>query len=157
MGKVLFIGKSGSGKTTLCQKLNEQDIRYRKTQMVEAYQASIDTPGEYLENPRFYKALIVSAADAGVVALVSDPTSAYLAIPPGFAKIFQKPVIGIVTKILEAGVAQIERSRQELLRAKAEPVFLVDTPEGVGIEALAAYLEEHLKEKGTGVPGGGRT
>ena len=48
MKKVIFIGKTGSGKTTLCQKLDELDIKYKKTQSVEKYKNSIDTPGEFL-------------------------------------------------------------------------------------------------------------
>ncbi|MDY3919837.1 MAG: EutP/PduV family microcompartment system protein [Candidatus Limivivens sp.] len=148
MKKVLFIGKSGSGKTTLCQRLNEEAIRYRKTQMVEKYGASIDTPGEYLENPRFYKALVVTAADAGMIALVSDPTAGYQAIPPGFGKMFQKKVIGIVTKIREVPPEKIQRARQELIRALAAPVFLVDTLEGTGIEELFNFLEKELSSGG---------
>lgn len=141
MKKVIFIGKSGSGKTTLCQKLNERAIRYRKTQAVEKCGDSIDTPGEYLENRHFYHALIMSAVDAGVIALVSDPTSPYHAIPPGFGSIFGKPVIGIITKIRQADTEQIRKSEMELKRAKAEKIFLVDTPDGTGIPQLAAYLE----------------
>ena len=146
MGKVIFIGQSGSGKTTLCQKLNEQALHYRKTQAVECYGKSIDTPGEYLENRRLYHALIVTAADARIVALVSDPTSGYHAIPPGFAGMFGKKVIGIVTKIHQTDEQAVERSRRELERAQASPVFLVDTPEDAGIDALKLYLEKNMGE-----------
>ncbi|MGL5354913.1 MAG: EutP/PduV family microcompartment system protein, partial [Clostridium sp.] len=64
MKKVIFIGKTGCGKTTLCQSLDSEEIKYRKTQSVEIYNSSIDTPGEYLENRFYYKALIVTSADA---------------------------------------------------------------------------------------------
>ena len=142
MKKVIFIGQTGSGKTTLCQKLNEQTIRYRKTQAVERFAKSIDTPGEYLENPRFYSALTVTAVDADVVALVADPTRGCQPIPPGFATMFNKKVIGIVTKIRQVRAEAVEKARGELLRAKAAPVFLVDTPEGIGIKELSHYLEQ---------------
>lgn len=146
MCKVIFIGQSGSGKTTLCQKLNEEKLRYKKTQAVEYGGRSIDTPGEYLENRRFYNALIVSAADSRIVALVSDPTSAYRAIPPGFGGMFARKVIGIVTKIHKADKEAVEKARQELLQAQASPVFLVDTLQGTGIYELQKYLEESLGE-----------
>ena len=45
MSRVIFIGKTGCGKTTLCQKLNELEIKYKKTQAVELYDNAIDTPG----------------------------------------------------------------------------------------------------------------
>lgn len=142
MKKVIFIGQTGSGKTTLCQKLNQESLRYRKTQAVEWVGSVIDTPGEYLENPRFYNALTVSAVDAEVVALVSDPTASRSAMPPGFATMFGKTVIGIITKIHQVGEAAVERARQELIQAQARPIFLVDTPEDIGIRALAEFLEQ---------------
>lgn len=147
MSKVIFIGQSDSGKTTLCQKLNEKALHYKKTQAVESYGKSIDTPGEYLENRRFYNALIVTAADSAIVALVSDPTSGYRAIPPGFGSMFGKKVIGIVTKIHQADEESVEKAKQELQRAQACPIFLVDTPEGVGISELEKYLEKNMGDK----------
>ncbi len=33
MKKIIFMGKTGSGKTTLCQKLDDLELRYRKTQL----------------------------------------------------------------------------------------------------------------------------
>lgn len=145
MKKVIFIGKTGCGKTTLCQKLSEQELIYKKTQAVERYGDAIDTPGEYLENRHFYHALIMSAIDAKMVALVADPTSAYQAIPPGFASIFGKKVIGIITKSGEASEEQISKAREELLAGGASPVFCVDTPKESGIRELFEYLEKEGK------------
>lgn len=142
MKKVIFMGQSGCGKTTLCQKLSEQAIRYRKTQAVEKYGEAIDTPGEYLENRHYYKALIMSAVDARVIALVADPTAQYQAIPPSFGSIFGKKVIGIITKIHQAKPESIRRLKEVLQAAQASPIFLVDTPEGTGIRELADYLDQ---------------
>lgn len=144
MKKVIFIGQTGCGKTTLCQKLNEEAIRYRKTQAVEKYEDSIDTPGEYMENRHFYHALIMTAVDAKIIALVSDPTSQYHPIPPGFGGTFSKKVIGIVTKVNQTEPEKIHKAVEELKRAQASEIFLVDTPEGVGIPELTAYLEKEV-------------
>lgn len=144
MKKIIFLGQTGCGKTTLCQRLNGQEIRYKKTQAVELLGESIDTPGEYLENRRFTHALIMSAADAKMIALVSDPTRDYHPIPPAFAGIFSKKVIGIVTKISLAEPQQIKTSLAELKKAMAEPVFLVDTVAGTGMEELESYLEQEM-------------
>lgn len=141
MKKVIFIGQTGCGKTTLCQKLNKQELKYKKTQAVELYGTAIDTPGEYMENPRLYHALQVTAADAAVIALVSDPTRAYQAIPPAFAGVFSKKVIGIVTKLEIAEEAEITRAVRELEKANAKPIFLVDTVAGTGMDVLAEYFE----------------
>lgn len=144
MKQVIFIGQTGCGKTTLCQKLNEQRIRYKKTQAVEFYGTAIDTPGEYMENPRFYNALHMTSADARIVALISDPTRVYQAIPPAFAGSFAKKVIGIVTKIDIAKQEAVEKAVEELKRANAEPVFLVDTIAGIGMEELEEFLEREV-------------
>lgn len=142
MKKVIFIGQSGSGKTTLCQKLNQEALSYRKTQAIELYETAIDTPGEYLENRHFYKALITTAVEAKIVALVADPTSEYQAIPPGFGTIFNKKVIGIVTKRNKVKPEKLHFVEKELENANVSKIFLVDTPAGVGILELFHYLEQ---------------
>ncbi len=39
-----------AGKTTLCQYINQEDLKYHKTQTIEIINDNIiDTPGEYLE------------------------------------------------------------------------------------------------------------
>ncbi len=99
MKKVMFIGPSGSGKTTLYQRMGSFDIDYDKTQAIEFHKNVIDTPGEYLENRGYYSALQVTSVEADVVALVMDCKSRSNVFPPGFARMFTKPIIGIVTKI----------------------------------------------------------
>lgn len=143
MKKVIFIGKTGCGKTTLCQKLNECEMKYRKTQAVEKYDDSIDTPGEYLENRHFYSALIMSAVDAKVIALVADPTVDRNFIPPAFAGTFARTVIGIVTKIgLVTDEKQIRRVTAELTEAGVSKIFYVDTIEGIGVKELVEYFDD---------------
>lgn len=146
MKKIIFIGKTGSGKTTLCQKLNQCKLEYRKTQAVELYDNAIDTPGEYLENRNYYSALIMTAVDAEVIALVADPTAEENFIPPAFAGTFSKEVIGIITKIaIVKEEDKINQMKIRLQEAGAEKIFLVDTVEGIGITALFSYLEQVLQ------------
>lgn len=142
MRRILFVGQTGSGKTTLCQRLHEQELRYRKTQAVEFFPEAIDTPGEYLENRRLYPALITSAAQAQVIGLVADPTAASLFLPPSFAGSFDKPVIGIVTKIGLASQGKIQQAQRALKEAGADPIFWVDTLENVGMEKLLTWLKK---------------
>ena len=48
--RIILIGRSTAGKTTLCQRINNEELRYYKTQTVQVInQNMIDTPGEYLE------------------------------------------------------------------------------------------------------------
>ncbi len=141
MKKVIFIGKTGSGKTTLCQRLNEEELKYKKTQSIEVYNQSIDTPGEYLENRFYYKALIVTSADANLIALLYDCTSSESFIPPGFASMFAKKVIGIITKIdLAKNVDDIDRAKHNLKLAGVSKIFKVDVLSGKGMDELKKYI-----------------
>lgn len=143
MKKVIFIGKTGSGKTTLCQSIDNEELRYKKTQSVEIYNSSIDTPGEYLENRFYYKALIVTSADADLIAVVYDCTNEESYIPPGFASMFMKEVIGIITKVdlAESGL-DIERAEERLNMAGITKIFKVNTLLGTGVKELIEYIGE---------------
>lgn len=145
MDKVIFMGRTGSGKTTLCQKLNELELKYRKTQAIEIYDNAIDTPGEYLENRNYYRALIMTAVDAKLIALVADPTAYANYLPPAFAGIFAKEVIGIITKIsLVTQEEKIILLKRELLEAGVQRIFLIDTIQGIGLGELYDYLTQTL-------------
>ncbi len=143
-GKVIFMGRTGSGKTTLCQKLNDLEIKYKKTQTVELYDNAIDTPGEYMENRHFYRALIMTAVDAKLIAILADPTVKDNYIPPAFAGTFAKEIIGIVTKISLAESSDILRVEKELREAGAQRIFRVDTVEEDGILELFHYIHERI-------------
>ena len=70
--RIILIGRSTAGKTTLCQRINNEELRYYKTQTVQVInQNMIDTPGEYLERRGFRGALVVTSADADII-LMAD-------------------------------------------------------------------------------------
>lgn len=143
MKKVIFIGKTGSGKTTLCQSIDNEELKYKKTQSVEIYNSSIDTPGEYLENRFYYKALIVTSADADLIAVVYDCTNEESYIPPGFASMFMKEVIGIITKVdLAESNLDIERAEERLNMAGVTKIFKVNTLVGTGVKELIEYISK---------------
>lgn len=142
MKKIIFIGKTGSGKTTLCQKLDKMNIKYRKTQSVELYDNSIDTPGEFMENRGFYNAIITIAVDAKTIAIVYDPTQEENYIAPGFASIFCKDVIGIITKINKSTREEISLAIERLEIVGVNKIFEVDTVDGIGLDYLFEYLNK---------------
>ncbi|OOB80561.1 MAG: ethanolamine utilization protein EutP [Epulopiscium sp. Nuni2H_MBin003] len=144
--RVIFIGKTGCGKTTLCQKLDELTIKYKKTQTVEIYNNAIDTPGEFLENKQYYSAIIVSAVDAEMVAVVADPTVDENFIPPSLAGTFNKEMIGIITKrsIVKDNTLLL-KARNALEQAGSSQIFEVDTIYDVGVEDLFKYINDKLR------------
>lgn len=70
MKRLMLIGPSQCGKTSLTQGLRGEALHYKKTQAIEWSPMAIDTPGEYLENRCLYSALLTSACEADVIALV---------------------------------------------------------------------------------------
>ena len=99
MGKILLIGGIGAGKTSLKQMLMNEHVSYRKTQMLDFSQLFIDCPGEYLEIPRFYHVLIDASHQVSEIWALQDATKQRTFYPPKFAKVFNKPIIGIITKV----------------------------------------------------------
>lgn len=142
MKKIIFMGKTGCGKTTLCQRLEQLEIKYKKTQSVELYKDAIDTPGEYIENRWFYNSLFTTSADAKVVAIVYDATQAQNFIAPGFGSRFCKEVIGIITKISIATEDQIKLAHQILDTVGVDRRFEVDAIDNIGLEPLFEYLKD---------------
>lgn len=146
MRKTFLIGKSTAGKTTLIQRIEELEIKYNKTQMVDYYIHFIDTPGEYLENKKMSTSLIVASVDADVIAFLQDCTDDTSLIPPGFASIFSKTVIGIVTKIdLATDEKQIQYARQALEEAGVSRIFEVSAVENIGVDELVTFLNDDSK------------
>lgn len=141
MKTLMLIGKTSCGKTTLTQAINKENIHYKKTQTVEIIDSIIDTPGEYIENRFFYSALIVTSADSDVIAMVQDCTENVSIFPPGFASIFSKPVIGIITKTdLCCDEKRLKEAEEILLNAGVERIFKVSVVDKLGIEYLKDYL-----------------
>ena len=90
MKKIMLIGKTGCGKTSLTQAIQGDDVIYRKTQAVNYHKTIVDTPGEFMENRRFYSALMVSSIQCDMVGFVQDGTAINSIFPPQFASMFKK-------------------------------------------------------------------
>lgn len=58
------------------------------------------TPSEFLENRRFYHALIAEAARCSAVFMLQNALSSTSPYPPGFARMFNRPVVGVVPHAL---------------------------------------------------------
>lgn len=147
MKKVMFIGPIGCGKTTLTQRLQGLELNYDKTQAVAFYPEMIDTPGEYLLHRQYYSALSVTATEADVIALMQSVTDEEQLFSPGFGGIFNKPIIGIVSKSDEAiSAEQVEQHKQRLREAGAQRLFCLSAVAETGIAELSSYLKEEEDE-----------
>lgn len=143
MQKIILMGGTKAGKTTLLEVLDGKEFREidTRTQSLEFEDKAIDTPGEYIENRHYYTALISAAQDAKVIALVADATAEQYFLPPTFASIFSRPVIGIVTKI-DSDEADVEYAKEILEMAGVSRIFLTSAVTREGLDELSEYLAE---------------
>ncbi|MBW9145302.1 EutP/PduV family microcompartment system protein [Clostridium sp. CM027] len=141
MKTLMLIGKTYCGKTTLTQAINEDELHYKKTQTVEIIDGIIDTPGEYIENRSYYRALIVTSADSDVIAMIQDCTQEDSIFPPSFASIFAKPIIGIITKTdLCCDENKLKAAEEVLVSAGVERIFRISAFDKSGLENLKDYI-----------------
>ena len=141
MQRMMFIGPSQCGKTSLTQCLRGEDIQYQKTQAIVWSPATIDTPGEYLENRSLYSALLVSACEADIIALVLNADAPWSPFSPGFTTSMNRPVIGIVTKADLANMEQISLVKCWLREAGARKVLVTSAVNNIGVAELFALLQ----------------
>ncbi|WP_067516481.1 EutP/PduV family microcompartment system protein [Endozoicomonas ascidiicola] len=140
MKKMMLVGTTTAGKTTLVQALMGEELRYQKTQAMTYNKQFLDTPGEFIENRRFYSALMSSSVDYDAIAVLHDCSKRQNLIPPGFATMFNKEVIGIMTKV-DSEKANREFSRKMLTAAKVSRIFEISSYTGEGMDELKAWLE----------------
>lgn len=142
MKRFMAMGKTGSGKTSLLQRVYGHDMCYQKTQTVESFDASIDTPGEYLEQKGLYSALIVTATDCDELLLVQAADDEDSSFPPSLDVCFNRQATGVVTKMDLVGEDEaLARTAAECLKtAGAEQIFYVSAKTGAGLEALRTYM-----------------
>ncbi|MGO0060149.1 EutP/PduV family microcompartment system protein [Brevibacillus fluminis] len=146
MKRVMIIGAVGAGKSSLVRALEGDDEPARKTQTLEFHDWIIDTPGEYSENPLYYRTLMATSLEAGLLLMVQDATRDRNYFPPGFSQGFPVAPIGVVTK-MDHPDADAERARTLLHESLApdQPVFLTSAATGAGIAELRRFLLDALK------------
>ncbi|MPM84628.1 Propanediol utilization protein PduV [bioreactor metagenome] len=122
--------------------MNGIAIDYKKTQAIEVINTTIDTPGEYLENRNFYKALVVTAVESDVILFLQAANDEKYRYSPGNAQMFAVPVIGVITKIDLSTQKQIDNAVELLQLAGVEKIFFTSAITGDGVKELMDYLSE---------------
>lgn len=139
--RIMILGSGASGKTTLANHLNQIDTAPKKTPHMVYGEETLDIPGTYLESPWMHKHLIAAQQDAYCVLMLCSPQAAKRSYPPGFAKAFRVPVVGVITKS-DLGVKGFDRCRAELKSAGvAEPYYAVSLHRGNGLDGLREVID----------------
>lgn len=138
--KIIVIGAVGSGKSSLLSCLKGNGMNAKKTQALIFDSVTIDTPGEYMENPRMYSYIISAAQDVEYIIFIQDSKQKRCIYPPGFAQCFTGKTIGVITKLdSEEDSAEASKKILKTLGIKG-PIFKTSSKTGYGIEELRKYL-----------------
>ena len=138
--KIMIIGAIGAGKSSLSALINNSKDEIRKTQTLTYSDSTIDTPGEYLENPFMYRHIIAAADEADCIIFVQELDQSRCFYPPGMARSFNKPTVGVITKA-DGNIDNIPcllDNFKEL--GLEEPYFITSAKTGQGIKELKKYL-----------------
>jgi ethanolamine utilization protein EutP len=142
MKKIMIIGAVGAGKSTLIKALFGESDPAAKTQSLVYRDWLIDTPGEYSENPLYYRSLMATSHETAAVLLVQDAARDRNYFPPGFEQGFPVLTIGAVTKI-DHPKADIDRAITLLRQSLSEgQIFLTSAESSEGIQELKKRLME---------------
>ena len=139
MKKTMLIGEWRCGKSTLIRALSDPGYVPRKVLALDFYRNFVNTPSEFLENRRFYPALITASADCDILVFVQDAARSTCQMPPAFAAMFNRRVLGVISKI-DAPDANLERARKFLLNTGVREILSVSAKQGWGLDELRAAL-----------------
>ncbi len=140
--KIMLIGSSGSGKTSLANIINGMSGTARRTQNMVYGEKTLDVPGVYLESPWMHKHLIAAAQDASHVLMLVGQSSCRESYPPGFAKAFRVPVIGVITRSGEKTGNNDWCIRQLKKAGVQEPYYNINLAEKASLVELMEILTE---------------
>lgn len=135
MRRIMLVGECGSGKSAIIRALSEGEYTPRRAMAVEYHGRFINSPGEFLENRRFYPALITTSADCELVAFVQDATRKSSLFPPKFAFAFNRPALGIISQC-DASGADMRLAERFLANAGITEIIPISIESGLGLETL---------------------
>jgi ethanolamine utilization protein EutP len=142
MKKLFLCGRSEAGKTSLTQAMKGEKLHYWKTQYINTWDITIDTPGEAAENKKLGYELGAVSFDADIIGLLCAADEPFNLFPPACIGVTTRPLIGIITKIDVPG-ANIPMVRMWLEQAGCECVFCVNNNTGEGVQDIVDYLCEY--------------
>lgn len=137
----MLIGAIGAGKSSLINALLGRNINAFKTQALDYVDWIVDTPGEYTENPYFYKSIMATALEVSHILFIQDATNQKMIFPHGFATGFTKLPIGVVTKADDAH-AKVDQALNYLKQAiPTGPIVIASSYTGQGIMEIKELVQ----------------
>ncbi|MGX7012892.1 EutP/PduV family microcompartment system protein [Vagococcus silagei] len=115
--RILIIGPNHAGKAFLAHYIEHGEIGGRRKAHITFGQDTICVPGTYLESPWMHKHIIAMKQKADIVLMLHKRQKVKEAYPPNFEKVFNQPVIQVLTDSSEIEDDLSQEGRQRLLLA----------------------------------------
>lgn len=145
--RVMIIGGVQAGKSTLMNALLGKDRQAKKTQALVFDDWIVDTPGEYIENPMYYRNIMATSLEVTHVIYLQDATSSRCVFPPQFSLGIPKIQIGVITKI-DAPLADVDRATALLQNVMTHgPIVKTSSWQNLGIELIAPLIQLNTDEE----------
>jgi ethanolamine utilization protein EutP len=139
--RAMLIGSIGAGKSTLTNALLGKEVEAVKTQSLIYYDWIVDTPGEYTENPLYYKNIMATSLEVSHVLFLQDATKKKSIFPPGFSTGINKLPIGVVTKA-DSNSADIDFAIKQLKRVIPKgPIVITSAINKIGLEDIRQLVK----------------
>jgi ethanolamine utilization protein EutP len=156
MNRAMLIGSIGAGKSTLTNALLGRKVEAVKTQALNYFDWIIDTPGEYTENPFFYKNIMATALEVTHILYLQDATRQKNIFPPGFSTGFNKLPIGVITKS-DSEDANIDSAVKQLKNSIPQgPIVISSSLTGKGLNEIRNLVKcnslEEMKQYAETLP-----
>ena len=121
----LWVGSTYSHVETVVQRLLGVKKILSRPMAVYREGNCVLTPGEYIENPWYFSALLVSSYDVDTVVLVYRLGEPFNPYPPATAGAFNRNVVGVVVTNDALDASQIGESVRLLRLAGANDICVV--------------------------------
>lgn len=140
-GRLMIIGLPGSGKSAVSDLVEgtASDHRHREDCFYRTH--SFEVPGSYIENHWMHSVVIMlSQNQAFGVLLLIDGASGETLYSSGFARAFNEPCLGVLTKCDQLGEEERKRGLAKLVDAGTDAVLCLSTTTGEGVNELLDWV-----------------
>lgn len=139
--RLMIIGLPGSGKSTISDLVEGAPSDHRHREDCFYRTRSFEVPGGYIENHWMHSIVIMlSQNQASGVLLLIDGASGETLYSSGFARAFNEPCLGVLTKCDQLDEGERERGLSRLADAGVDAALCLSTTTGEGVDELLDWV-----------------
>lgn len=141
----MIVGLAGAGKSTISDLVEGEQSSHQHREDCFYRTCCFEVPGSYVENQWMHSILIMlSQNQASAVLLLIDGVTGQTLYNSGFARAFNEPCLGVLTKCDLLDEAQRARGLALLADAGCDETLCVSRETGEGLEALMSWVRTRV-------------